>query len=48
MKSPKMIDRDGDDENTEAKSVRMVDRKQIRSDREAGKYTTFIENGSNA
>ena len=48
MKSPKMIDREGDDENTEAKSVKMVDKKRIHSDREAGKYTAVVENGSNA
>jgi len=48
LKSPRIIEREGDDENTEAKSVRMADKKRIQSERDAGKYAIVVKNGSNA
>jgi len=48
LKSPKKVEREGDDENTERKSVRINDKKWNRSDLDAGRYTTVMENGSNA
>ena len=43
-----MIEREGDEENTERKSIRIDGKKRNRSDLDAGRYTTVMENGSNA